>query len=61
MKKIVTLIAAVMMVITMAGCGNVQMVDTTWSFEKAVIYLPNGDIIEGDVQSWVDFENSDMI
>lgn len=43
------------------GCSNVQVFDTTWSFERAVIFLPDGEKIEGAVKSWTDYESSDMI
>jgi hypothetical protein len=42
------------------GC-NQQIFDTTWSFERAIIFLPDGEKIEGKVTSWKDFESSDMI
>lgn len=45
---------------TLTGC-NLQMIDTTWSFEKAIICLPNGEIIEGEVESWTDFEDGDQV
>lgn len=35
--------------------------DTTWTFEQAVIFLPEGDKIEGPVTSWTDYDGSDMI
>ena len=46
--------------VMLTGC-NVQMVDTTWSYEKGIIKLPNGECVEGKVESWKDFENSDQI
>ena len=54
----VVLIAAVLLV--MAGC-NKQMVDMTYSYERAILSLPNGEIIEGKVSSWTDFEDGDQI
>ena len=59
MKKIITIIAALTLMFTMVGCN--AAVDTTFKFDRAVISLPNGEIIEGECQSWTDFENSDMI
>ena len=44
----------------LSGC-NMQMIDTTWSFERAIIFLPNGEKIEGTVSSWGDYESSDMM
>lgn len=51
---------AVICIILLSGC-NQQIVDTTWSFEKAIIYRNDGTTIEGKVESWKDFENSDMV
>lgn len=60
MKKIICILLAVIMIIAMTGC-NRQLIDTTWSFERAVIFLPDGEKIEGRVSSWRDYESSDMI
>lgn len=47
-------------VFLLAGCGNRQMFDTTWNFNRA--YLIVGDeVIEVEIDSWRDFDNSDMI
>lgn len=59
-KKIATLLAAVMMLICLSGC-NRQVFDTTYKYDRAIIRLPNGEIIDGKVQSWRDYENSDQI
>lgn len=48
------------MMVLFAGC-NKQLVDLTWSYERAIIFLPNGEKIEGKISSWDDFEGSDMI
>lgn len=45
----------------MAISNNKQIVDTTWSYERGIISLPNGEIIEGKIESWKDYENSDQI
>ena len=41
--------------------SNRQVIDITYNFDDVIIAMPNGDIIEGKVQRWLDFENSDMI
>lgn len=48
------------LILTLVSC-NMQMIDTTFKFDRAIIYLPNGEIVEGKVQTWVDYENSDQI
>lgn len=59
-KKIATLLAAVMMLICLSGC-NRQVFDTTYKYDRAIISLPNDEVIDGKVQSWRDYENSDQI
>ena len=56
--KIAVLCIALCTMLT--GC-NLQPVDTTWSYERAFIKLPNGECVEGKVESWKDFENSDQL
>ena len=54
-KKILTgLIAGLAMM--MVGCGNKDYIDTVWTYDKAIMQLPNGDVIEGKVESWRDYE-----
>lgn len=67
MKKIIVtavtvilLLALVTGVILLAGC-NKQMVDLTYSYNRAILSLPNGEIVEGRVSSWTDFEDGDQI
>ena len=48
------------MTLACAGC-NKQILDTTYSYEKAIIYLPNGETIEGKVDSWTDYEDGDQL
>ena len=62
MKKILSFIFVIMLVLTLlTSCGNYQMFDTTYTFDYAIISLPNGDVVEGEVDSWLDYEGSDQI
>lgn len=60
-KKIVALVLAVVCVLSMTACGNKQFLDTTYTFDKAIISLPNGEVVEGEVKSWKDYEDGDQI
>jgi hypothetical protein len=40
---------------------NRAIVDTSYKFDRAIISLPNGEVVEGEVEKWIDFENSDMM
>ena len=62
MKKRVSLIIfLVVILISCTGCYNKQFVDMTYHYNRAIIYLPNGEIVEGRVTSWRDFEDGDSI
>ena len=60
MKKLLIACMAAIICSLFVGC-NMQMIDTTYSFEKACIALPNGETVEGKVESWLDYENSDQL
>lgn len=47
--------------IYLTGCGNKTFIDTVYTFDKAIIRLPNDEVIEGKVQNWTDYESGDQI
>ena len=59
-KFFITLAAALAIGATLTSC-NMQVVDTKYNFDKAIISLPNGEIVEGEVDSWRDYNGSDQI
>ena len=64
MKKIIAILMVVVVALSLAlvttGC-NKQLVDLTYSYDYAIIGLPNGETVEGKVSSWTDFEDGDQI
>lgn len=60
-KIIIASILALVLVLTIVSCGNKQWFDTTYHFDSAIVYLPNGDIVKGKVESWSDYEDGDQI
>ena len=61
MKRIIYICLTLVLIATMfCGC-NKQIFDTTYTFDKAIISLPNGELIEGEIESWTDFEDGDQI
>lgn len=60
MKKIFVVVASIAMILSMTGC-NRQIIDTTFSYNRAIIHLPDGTVIDGKVQSWKDYEDGDQI
>ena len=62
MKKIIALISVLILATLMlVGCGNRTVFDTTYTFDRAILSLPDGTIVEGKVQSWTDYEDGDQI
>ena len=63
MKKVIALLLAVIAVLSvllLTGCKK-QMLDLTYSYEYAIIGLPNGEVVEGKVTSWTDYEDGDQL
>lgn len=64
------IVCAILLMFT--GCGptdasaesggfNYQLFDTTYFFDKAIIKLPDGEIVKGKTESWKVYENGDQI
>lgn len=58
MKKLI--FAALLAVTLLTGC-NAQIIDTTWTYDYAIIDTNDGNHVEGEVRSWRDYENSDIL
>ena len=63
MKKIFLIVIAMLVLcLILAGCGNRALIDTTYSFSRAVVYAPDGTkVAEGKVTNWRDYEDSDQL
>ena len=62
MKKIIAIIlSALMLVATLTGCGNKDLWDTNYTYDKAIISMPDGTILEGKISNWTDYEDGDQI
>lgn len=59
-KKLLVVTLLTVMGLSMTAC-NKQVFDTTYSYERAIIYLPNGEVVDGKVSSWTDFDDGDQI
>lgn len=61
MKKIGAFLLAIALCASLAACGNRQILDTTYTYDRAIISLPNGEVVDGKIQSWRDYEDGDQI
>lgn len=63
MKRFITIIMVATLlvpVLALTGC-NKQIIDTTFKYERAIISLPDGSIVEGEIDSWTDYDDGDQI
>lgn len=44
----------------LCGCGNMDLIDWHWTFDKAIIKIGNESQVV-DVTAWHDYDDSDMI
>ena len=58
-KLIVLIASCVILILTLISC-NKQIIDTTYNFDKAIIYLPNGEVVEGKCSSWKDYDGDQI-
>lgn len=59
-KKLAIVAIIIGMVAGIAGC-NKQLVDLNYKFNYCYIYLQNGEVISGKVDSWTDFADGDQL
>ena len=51
-KRIALIIFLAIILISCTGCHNTQSIKMTCLYDRAIVYLPNGEIVEGRVSSW---------
>ena len=64
MKKVIYVVLILSLALALTACqvGNRQVGwDTTQTFTYAILELGNGELIEGTVTSWRDFDESDVV
>ena len=47
-------------IVSCVSC-NQQIIDTTYTFDRAIIQISNDEVIEIEVASWKDYDGSDQI
>ena len=59
MRKIISLLLILSIAVCIAGC-NRTIFDTVYHFDRAVVLLPNGETICGDVDTWCDYDGDQL-
>lgn len=58
MKKLMAIALSTSLI---AGCGNMDIIDWHWTFDKAKIKMDDNVWKELKIKSWHDYDKSDMI
>ena len=69
MKRKIIIAVVVILVVAIVGFviywetthGNRRLIDTKNRFDRAIISLPNGEVVDGKVSSWLDYSDSDIV
>lgn len=61
MKRIALTVMLIVMTFALCACSNRDMWDTVHTFDRVIVQLADGSVIEGKCQNWRDYENSDMM
>jgi major membrane immunogen (membrane-anchored lipoprotein) len=60
-KMIFVVVFLIILAISLTACGNRQVFDTTYKFTDAMVRLPDGSYVQGKVESWMDYDDSDQL
>ena len=61
MRKLIIALIGTAMLLSAAGCVNKDILDTNYTYTKAIITLENGEVIEGEIENWTDYSDGDQI
>jgi len=60
-KKIIGLILIIcIFTFILLGCGNKQLLDTTYTFNRAIIKLQDETVLDIEVKSWLDYDGEQL-
>ena len=42
------------------GCGNKELFNTVYTYDKAIIKLSNGEVVETKIKNWTDYDGEQL-
>ncbi|MBO5287292.1 MAG: hypothetical protein J6B34_04130 [Clostridia bacterium] len=62
MKRLIAFISLLILALgIMCSCGNKMFIDTTYSFDYALVEFPDGTSQKIEIASWTDYADGDQI
>ena len=61
MKKLITLAIVSAMLLASTACGNMDLIDTNFTFDTAIIGMPDGSAKTVEIKTWRDYEDGEQL
>lgn len=62
MKKILAIfLAMTLMLVSLCSCGNKDLFDTNYTFDTAIITMPDGTGLTIKIKNWTDYEDGEQL
>ena len=61
MKKIAALALVIALIVGLTACGNQMLLDTVYTFDTAIIKMPDGEVLTVEIEKWSDYEDGDQL
>ena len=46
--------------VMLTGCGNYDLFDTNYTYNKAIIKLPDSTVVNVDIKQWKDYDGEQI-
>lgn len=60
MKKTILFLSMLTLIGLLTGCGNQTFLDTTYTYDRAIIQLADGTIVDTKIKSWKDYDGEQI-
>ena len=61
MKKLIAIMVIACLLSALVGCGNKDIFDTVYTFDYAIMSLPNGEVKKVEIEKWTDYDEGNQI
>lgn len=56
----IVFIMVIVILISLTGCGNKDFWDSNYTFNKAIIKMPDGNVLELEIETWRDYDGEQI-
>ena len=60
MKSKIKILLIIFVLSALTGCGNRTLLDTTYTYDRAIIQLADGTVVDTKIKSWTDYEGEQI-